>query len=116
MIALYLPIILRFGKIALIVGFFWIVYDFVMDSFEKSAQIVLLQQTIEEKNDVIRAMEFQAELDAAAEVIVREAEKVAEIVKEKYEDISRDIYTIEDTDNGTISPVLRDTINALDGL
>lgn len=112
----FVPTILKYGRVILILVALWFVYDFVTDSYKKTIKIQELSSVIADKDAEIATLKLQAEISVLTTKIVDEANKVAEAVKDKYNGIVDAIQESGDTENGEIAPILRDTINTLDGM
>lgn len=94
----------------------WQGTGFVKDKFEADKQVLILEQRVEDLDDAVRVMnEALAQRERATDT----ADAVRADTESKrttYEALRRDAASATEEENGEVAPVLRRTLDALDGL
>lgn len=101
---------------AALAAFIYFAAMFVNDKYEADREIDRLELQINAYEDTIRVMErVAAQKDKALEA-ADAARAELEALRPTYEEIWRNAITSTKEEDGEISPVLRGTLDALDGL
>jgi hypothetical protein len=101
---------------AALAAFIYFSATFVNDKYEADREIDRLELQIDTYEDTIRVMERVAEQKDRALEAADAARAELEALRPTYEEIWRNAITSTKEEDGEISPILRGTLDALDGL
>lgn len=108
--------IMYLGAAAVLAFFFYSAAIFIDDKYEAEAEIVRLEQQLGDYEEAVRLLkEADAQKDAAIETanaVTAELQDDAAI----YNEIGRDAASAKEEDDAPVAPVLRRTLDALDGM
>jgi len=108
--------IMYFLAACVIVFGLWQGYGFVNDKIEADKKIVTLEMEVQTNEETIRILnEAAAQKDRAIEA-ADAANSELDALNPQYDDIRRNADNVKDEDDATLAPVLRRTLDTLDGL
>lgn len=108
-------ILIALGAAAL-AFFVWKAVDFVDDKYAAEAKVEELQDAVEDIKETIKVMEDIAAQKQRAQDLADAARDQIEGYRDDYDAISREALAATEEENGTVAPVLRRTLDALDSM
>lgn len=101
---------------ALVAFTVWQGANFVSAKYAAEAQVISLTAELSARDEAIRIMKKAAAQQASAQEAADAARDQIDTLGRTYEEIRRSAATVKEEDNGTLAPVLRDALRALDGM
>lgn len=94
----------------------WKAAVFIDAKYEAEAEIITLQQQLDDRDEAIRILNRSIAQREAAQEAADAARVQIDTRRESIEEIRRNAAAAKEEDNGALAPVLRDALRALDGL
>lgn len=106
-----------YGIAALLLLFMvWKAAAFIDSKYEAEAQIVELQQQIEDHKEAVEMLKKAAAQREAAQKTADAVRTEIDTGRDVIEEIRRKAATAKEEDDGALAPVLRDALRSIDGL
>lgn len=94
----------------------WQGAEFVNDKIEADKRIVVLEQQVEDYKEAVQVLEDAAAQKDRALEAADAARAERDRLRDTHEEIRRDAASATEEEDGPVAPVLRRTLDALDGL
>lgn len=96
--------------------FIYTAANFIDDKYEAEAEVTRLELVVDGYKEAVRVLEEANAQKDRALAAADAARAELESQRDSYESIRRDAASAPEEDDGTVAPVLRRTLDALDGL